>query len=57
MGMLLPCLAFVAACSRQGQAGAPTPSGEAMAAPVTAATVTTQAVPVELRAIGNVEAY
>jgi multidrug efflux system membrane fusion protein len=58
MGVVLTCLAFVTGCSRQGQAGAPTtPSGEAMAAPVTVATATRQTVPVNVQAIGNVEAY
>jgi membrane fusion protein, multidrug efflux system len=44
-------------CSRQGEAVAPIPSGDAMAAPVMAVTASKQTVPVEVHTIGNVEAY
>jgi membrane fusion protein, multidrug efflux system len=57
LSVLLAGLLFIPGCSRQGEAVAPSPPGGAMAAPVTAATATTQTVPVEVRAIGNVEAF
>jgi membrane fusion protein, multidrug efflux system len=48
---------FLPGCSRQSDAVAPAVSAEMMTAPVTAASATQETVPVEVRAIGNVEAY
>ncbi len=44
-------------CSRQGEAVSPAPSADMMTAPVVAGTVTQETVPIEVRAIGNVEAF
>ena len=54
-GLLLSCLAVLAACSERkasGKSGPPAAPG----VPVTAATVVQKAVPVQVRAIGNVQA-
>ena len=55
--ILLFALALMPGCSRQGDAVAPTPSPDMMTAPVTAATANRETVPVEVHAIGNVEAF
>jgi membrane fusion protein, multidrug efflux system len=57
LSLILPCIAVIAGCSGKGEAVAPGARAEAMAAPVTIATATTESVPVEVHAIGNVAAY
>lgn len=52
------CLAFLPACSdNSAQGNAAAPNWMAMAVPVTIGTVSQKTVPVEVRVIGNVEAY
>ena len=53
--ILLFAVALLPGCSRQGDAVAPSP--DMMTAPVTAMTATKETVPVEVHAIGNVEAF
>jgi multidrug efflux system membrane fusion protein len=54
---MLAALAFVPACSQNGARGDVEQPFVSMAVPVTVATVGLKTVPVELRGIGNVEAY
>lgn len=55
--LLLAWLALLAACSGSDPKGNAAPPAMAMTVPVSIASATEQAVPVEVRVIGNVEAY
>ncbi len=54
---ILAALAFLSACSQNGARGDVAQPSMSLVAPVTVAPVAQKTVPVELRAIGNVEAY
>jgi multidrug efflux system membrane fusion protein len=56
VGLLSLAVTF-AGCSGQGEAVSPAVQAGAVAAPVTASEATRQSVPVQVNAIGNVEAY
>jgi len=55
--LILAWLMFLPACSGNGAKGSGAPPAMGMTVPVTVAGVTQQTIPVEVRAIGNVEAY
>jgi multidrug efflux system membrane fusion protein len=55
--MILALLALLPSCSGNGASGKPAQPAFVMAVPVTIATVTTKTVPVQVRVIGNGEAY
>lgn len=55
--VLLSGTIFLAGCSGESAAVSPGLSGAPMAVPVTVAAVSQKTVPIEVRAIGNVEAY
>lgn len=55
--VLLAGTIFLAGCSGESAAVSPGLSGAPMAVPVTVAAVSQKTVPIEVRAIGNVEAY
>jgi len=55
--LILAWLMFLPACSDNGAKGSGAPPAMSMTVPVTVAGATQQTVPVEVRVIGNVEAY
>ena len=55
--LILAWLMFLPACSGNGAKGSGAPPAMGMTVPVTVAGVTQQTIPVEVRVIGNVEAY